>query len=251
MSEYILNNQSFVPASIAAKHAGYTTDYVTRLAREGKIAARKEGKKWMVDLGEMFSFARSAEEEKFRRSRLLSSERKSELSLRDGGETIMTHEVFVITTPDPSLGKVKAFFETALIMCFGLVIGGFWYYAPAIEVPAHNIAGVHEASISLLENTARSLYVFLHPESRMALNGTIDTPVQKHRAYGVILTEGQALGEDVITGAFSDDVRVNFDTEIFDGGVVTPRFESGDGDAYRFKILLEELQAAQGNAAGG
>ena len=79
------SKENLVPAKVAAEQVGYTTDYVTRLAREGKISAVREGGKWLVDFDETILFAQKAENEKLLRRYQLSAERKNELQLEDGG----------------------------------------------------------------------------------------------------------------------------------------------------------------------
>ncbi|PIR84934.1 hypothetical protein COU16_00240 [Candidatus Kaiserbacteria bacterium CG10_big_fil_rev_8_21_14_0_10_47_16] len=256
MSQYLLTNKDFVPAKIAARRVGYTTDYVTRLAREGKVDARKDGRKWVVDLIAILTFAQDAEEEKNRRSQTLRAERKSELLVQSVPNEFLAPSL-TISSPNVRAGRFVAFVETAIILVFGFAVGSFLYYTPTNTQLEYTAASINESGLAFLEHTAISFYSFINQGSGSFAFGDIESSqnqtggVQKHREYSVVMQEGQALSTDVMQNAFSDEVRVDFGTEIFDGGVVTPRFESGDGDAYRFKILLEELNNLSSTKAGG
>lgn len=49
MEVITIDGQKFVKASVAARQAGYTADYVGQLARAGSIPARLVGRTWYVD----------------------------------------------------------------------------------------------------------------------------------------------------------------------------------------------------------
>lgn len=49
MEVITIDGQKFVKASIAARQAGYTADYVGQLARSGAVPARLVGRTWYVD----------------------------------------------------------------------------------------------------------------------------------------------------------------------------------------------------------
>nr|MBX2866372.1 hypothetical protein [Candidatus Kaiserbacteria bacterium] len=70
--------QNLISAGDIAKEVGYTSDYITRLAREKKIKGKKVGKKWMVDPVSVAELLRRKKEEKELRSRALRRERKKE-----------------------------------------------------------------------------------------------------------------------------------------------------------------------------
>jgi|GEM_PF-3420564 len=67
-----------IPAGDIAREVGYTSDYITRLAREKKIKGKKVGKKWLVDPVSVAEMLRRKKEEKELRSRALRRERKKE-----------------------------------------------------------------------------------------------------------------------------------------------------------------------------
>lgn len=248
MSEYLLKNENFVPAKVAAKQVGYTTDYVTRLAREEKIPARKEGVKWVVDIDAVVAFAEEAEEDRMYRGRALRVERKTELLLRSAEKEASEVRTYIPTLPDVRIGRWRALTETVAILVVGFMVGSYVYYAPNYGESSSHVATIHETGVSFLEEAARSLYAVVTPpthiSNRSVPTDTLDnTPVQKHRSYNIVVSEGRSLSNEVLSDAFSDEVEINFDTEVFDRGIVTPRFENGNGDAYRFKILLEEINA--------
>jgi excisionase family DNA binding protein len=66
----------------ASECIGYSHDYVTRLAREGKITAAQVGRNWYVDLESVRQYASVMELELKLRQQQLSDERKREQQIR-------------------------------------------------------------------------------------------------------------------------------------------------------------------------
>lgn len=66
----------------AAKQTGYSRDYVTKLAREGKIVAAQIGRNWFVDTDSLQHYSSIAQTEQLIRQQHLSEERKHERASR-------------------------------------------------------------------------------------------------------------------------------------------------------------------------
>ena len=77
------NQKKFLPVREAAKLVSYHNDYVSKLAREGKIEAKKSGRQWLVDIESLKLFSLEAEAEKRELRQRLSLERKKEI---EGGQ---------------------------------------------------------------------------------------------------------------------------------------------------------------------
>lgn len=73
-----IDGKKFQNVSEAAKLAGYSRDYIGRLAREKKIGAIQIGRQWFVSLPSLQKYAKIAELEMKARQQKLSVERKSE-----------------------------------------------------------------------------------------------------------------------------------------------------------------------------
>ena len=70
--------ENFIPAKEVAAEFGYTPDYVSKLAREGKIDGEKVGRIWFVEKSSFQSFLDHIEKEKELRRQQLSLERHKE-----------------------------------------------------------------------------------------------------------------------------------------------------------------------------
>lgn len=62
----------------AAERTGYSRDYITRLAREGKIVASQIGRQWFVDFDSLKEYATAVANEQTLRHQQLSEERRRE-----------------------------------------------------------------------------------------------------------------------------------------------------------------------------
>ena len=67
----------------AAHATSYSRDYITRLAREGKIFASHVGRQWFVDVDSLQAYAEAVALEQEVRKQQLSEERKRERQLRE------------------------------------------------------------------------------------------------------------------------------------------------------------------------
>ena len=80
-----INNKIYLRSKDAAVDAGYTSDYVTRLAREGKIIAEQVGRQWFVDPKSLEEFLSERNNELDTRKEELSRKRKQERKLYRNG----------------------------------------------------------------------------------------------------------------------------------------------------------------------
>jgi len=235
-----LNRQfeTLVPASIAARQVGYTCDYITRLARAGKIAAEKVGRQWHVDLQAVLDYAREAQEKSEKRKSELRASRKVEyMVLHKDREEEMESAI--------RTGKMFALAQACLVVVGVLTLGASGYFSTHEEQLA---SVIHiEIDITPIERTALSLYYFISPNapgaSEFVQNGDES---QRTQSYDITVVSEEDRVR-AIRDAFSDDVEVSFDVDVSDSGVITPRFRDDPGGEYRFKLLLE----AQGGSGGG
>ncbi|MEY3783759.1 MAG: hypothetical protein RLZZ230_81 [Candidatus Parcubacteria bacterium] len=78
-----IDGKKLSPIKEAANAVSYSRDYVTRLAREGKIFATVVGRQWFVDLDSLKAYSQNMVLEQEVRKRQLSEERKQECQVRD------------------------------------------------------------------------------------------------------------------------------------------------------------------------
>jgi len=142
---------TWVSAGDIAKEVGYTSDYITRLAREKKIKGKKIGKRWMVNPISVASFIEKKNKEKVARSKALRKERKEEHTTPQIETTPQTtlrrlfdeHVVPVVKKQKPTLyakkpkyfdvglvARVHALIATSGIMLAGVLLGVVGYAVP-------------------------------------------------------------------------------------------------------------------------
>ena len=60
----IINNKRYIPSAVIAREFDYTTDYVSRLAREEKVAATRIDRQWYISEESLRRFVDNAEVKK-------------------------------------------------------------------------------------------------------------------------------------------------------------------------------------------
>ena len=70
------NEHDYIPSTEAAQRAGFTNDYISRLCRQGRLVARKEGTQWYVSARSLGQFLAENKEMRKKRREQLSQERK-------------------------------------------------------------------------------------------------------------------------------------------------------------------------------
>jgi hypothetical protein len=117
-----IDGKKLLPIKEVVTKVSYSRDYVTRLAREGKIIASHIGRQWFVDLDSLISYNESANAEQEIRKKQLSEERKKEqaahLAILEKREINHAREKFV---------PMKAAIASFMVAAFGLM-GGWSIY---------------------------------------------------------------------------------------------------------------------------
>ena len=79
MSKHLkFNNKIYFSSPEAGKTAGYTSDYVAKLCREGNLTCERIGRSWFVEESSLKEFVIAREHERVARHQQLSEQRKSE-----------------------------------------------------------------------------------------------------------------------------------------------------------------------------
>ena len=76
------DQKKYLSVKEAAQLVGYTSDYVTRLLRDGKVIGVRSGRTWEVDIDSLKTFALEAEAQKARRQEELRRERLEEKKMQ-------------------------------------------------------------------------------------------------------------------------------------------------------------------------
>lgn len=136
-----IDGRELLPLKEAATAVSYTRDYVTRLAREGKIFATVVGRQWYVDLATLQSYVENIKLEQQIRKKQLSEQRKQELEFRD----IFNRKQAVVAKKSKSFHS-KAMLEAVAVLMLGLVCGWVAYFFSTYSPQYKILAQVSEAT---------------------------------------------------------------------------------------------------------
>jgi len=117
-----IGNKKLSSIREASSQVSYSRDYVTRLAREGKIFASQIGRQWYVDLESLKNYAEISRIEADIRKAHLSEKRKQEHIFLTAKEQ---HETTRAKTANAS--QTKAVAAAGSVLAVGLLAGVFGY----------------------------------------------------------------------------------------------------------------------------
>ena len=113
-----INGKKLLPIKHVVESVSYSRDYITRLAREGKIVATHIGRNWYVDIDSLKNYESVSKDEQVIRKRRLSEERKRDLRIKELKKTKTTARVIKINK-----AKVPAAAFASLVVAGGLLSG--------------------------------------------------------------------------------------------------------------------------------
>jgi len=114
-----INGKEYQASAVVAREFGYTSDYVSRLARERKIEASQVGRQWFIEVASLREFISSSEKEKEIRSKKLREQRQQERQLH---ERRYEQETKVLVSADKEQEYIAVAQSVAVMMC-GLIVG--------------------------------------------------------------------------------------------------------------------------------
>jgi hypothetical protein len=106
----------------ACSDVTYSRDYVTRLAREGKIIASLIGRQWFVDVDSLKNYAAQSQVESELRKAQLSEERKQEQLFHKTKEQQQVAHQQVASSV-----RTRAMMASGSVLALGLTLGVFGY----------------------------------------------------------------------------------------------------------------------------
>lgn len=113
-----INGVTLIPGKEAAKRAGYSADYIARLAREQKIVGTQIDRQWFIDAESLRHFLESARIEKEARKKKLQAERTEERALQEERQ-----QVEEITSNRASGSRLEAVVASGVVMLLGVLVG--------------------------------------------------------------------------------------------------------------------------------
>lgn len=254
-----INGKQFIPARKAGEFVSYGSDYISKLAREGKIEGSRVGSRWYVNLDSLLAFVETTKKEKELRAEKIRAERKLEQTV---------HRQVVVHT---DARKSLAVLQTLVIAVIGLSVGvaGF-----AVRVPSTPVASVIESEqFSLVDRLALFVYEFFTPHTEMVIvehqvvveggdphleqveqqdeMSIVGSVSEDKRALFVVPpdeTEEAFIAS--VKEQFSDEVDVTVD-ESGTRGEIVPIFRERRGETYRFVTVPMTADEIESNAQGG
>lgn len=248
-----INGIDFVSVKDASKEVSYSRDYLSKLAREGKVNATQVGRQWFVELRSVQSFVenKNLEQEVYRRR--LSEERRKELEVREKIDEVTTFkETKINQTSTSSLNT------SFLVLGSGLALGTMLFFLLSVLkidfLPSEKYSAIVSANLentnsisSEVENkvTNRTNPDNLPDKKANALGEkTVNYPVFSNeseirklseadmRGIFLLTREGEVKDEKDVENMFSDEVKVRFVDE--NSGVVSFVNEAGEKTEFPF-----------------
>lgn len=245
--QLIVNNQRYQPSAQLAQEFGYSLNYVSRLAREGKIDATQVGRQWFVNPESLQLFFSEAEKKKEVLRNELRIHRKHEQSVQQvltteahKARTVASEAETQFPSAQLSVGKkyfdiAKAFTMAAAVCVSGLLVG---------------VAIQPEAFLSVFTNPYSTFFVAQWNSGASQLSTNSDTNMDRSAVYepagvsqGVVIFDADVTEEHIETvrRSFSDEVQVEFTGS--DTGEVTPIFKDKNGPSYQFLLVPVETSS--------
>lgn len=250
--------KNYLSSKEAGLISGYTNDYVSRLAREEKIDARRVGTQWFVEPKSLDAFLQFAQKAREARKEMLRAERKKERT----NFLLPGTPIFAPAVLMPTIASVRPFdfslhqsvaHQTALsAVLSGVAIAALFVLLPP-TISGQNVASLSSA-LYRLESFANSDALLPHFSlsgiggvlSQRFFGGLFATtevphatsqPVQNDLEGVVVMpstTPEKTLAS--VRNSFSDNVEVTLDKG-GRSGVIKPVFKEGVGNTYRFVMV--------------
>ncbi len=244
----------FVTARAAAERVGYSSDYVSRLAREGKVRAKREGRNWEVDLDSVKLFTLEIEAEKRRRQETLKQERRQERILSSYSRPVASSVIAFSSRRNAWMESVVVFVCLLFFVFLGTVavrseVGSDGLLAGVQDVQsdfqqAFVFSGISDFGnwLWLIRNEqvavvgvggASELSVTVETNSNVSIRKA--PQVANNQEVNILEPADGEIDSEYIAEVFSDEVIVEFVTQR--QGTVTPQFRSTVLEKYPFRLV--------------
>ena len=201
----VLHNKKLLPIRDASSSVSYSKDYITRLAREGKVTATWVGRQWFVDVESLKAYEVDAHAEQQLRQQRLSEERKRESELR-AKLTSQASDLVVkkARAPRRALATVGFAMLGGLVVMAGVIQSFGVYTAPQSRSQVASLAETSRASVAAqLPSEAVMPHFTLPATSTTATTtGLVMLPMGAQEAEG--FSAEQFLSDYVVTRTNSD-----------------------------------------------
>lgn len=247
-----LNGIFYLSSKEAGRLSGYTSDYVSRLAREEKIVATRVGTQWFVEPKSLDAFLQFAEKAREERKNIL---RKERLLERQKSNENFSTQPLVSTTSTPPLAssvhiskdfdlKKSSAHRTALLaVASGVALACLFVLLPATPRSTLSAASMTSSLSGIVETMNRFSFAPLRSFFSLTSEDTeseiLSAPVRtESTAQGIVVMPLSTSSSTVaaLKDSFSDTVDVALGSDGV-SGTITPIFTDGEGDAFRFVMV--------------
>ena len=248
--------KNYLSSKEAGRVSGYTNDYISRLAREGKIDATRVGTQWFVEPKSLDSYSQFAEKAREERKESLRALRQKERK----NFPVPSPQIFATTVSAPALADVRPFdfsfaqsdaHQTALLAVLsGVAVAVLFVLLPP-TISSENTASL-VAAVRGLENTAslnfalpyvsvlEEMFSFHWVPGLFATTEVPSSPVRgtPDQLDGVVVMPSTTPEKTIesVRNSFSDNVEVTLDMG-GRSGIIKPVFKQGVGNTYRFVMV--------------
>lgn len=228
-----INGKTLTSIKEAVDSVSYSRDYITRLAREGKIFATVVERQWFIDLDSLKAYAQSSDLEREVRKRQLSEERKQEHQTR---LDVAAQKTSYRKQANSLHGKAVA---VAMMVLFAGVAGGWGVQQLTLLKGGYSLSELSTKIFSLKNTdsvatvTESQSEIFKQALQNSAVATTVSQDIKNigDVQQGILLLPAKVATTSV-NSLFSDDVIA---VQKPDGGYVVARVDE-DGNTVGSEI---------------
>ena len=122
--ELTINGNKFFASSVLSERFSYTSDYLSKLAREGKIDATRVGRQWFINETSLEHFSLLTKVEKAKRGEELRAQRKVERGLHLRTKKVVENKKYQ---------EVDALAQSLAVVACGVLVGMLGFAAYLID----------------------------------------------------------------------------------------------------------------------
>lgn len=245
----------FLSVKDAALRVGYSSDYVARLAREGRVLSQRQGRQWLVEVDSLKLFILEMEAQKRLRQEELRRERRADLVARQYRD--ITHRDIAIDIEKgvvPALASASVFSAGIMLVTILAWHGVAMGLTPGVLVDGFESVSGRLQSAFVLGSLGDlvSDFFLVRKKTVVSNQGTVSSSSCSNTDNGA---QGEAIGcvvtsdlSDItltlatasrVHNLFSDPVEVQFfDTHT---GTITPQFRNTGSTTYQFDMRIGQM----------
>ncbi|MEZ4195126.1 MAG: helix-turn-helix domain-containing protein [Candidatus Paceibacterota bacterium] len=249
-----IDGVNLIPVKEATSLVSYSKDYISRLAREGKIVASQVGRQWFVDAVSLKNFADSASLQEEARKGELRAERKRELQAQE-----KFHNLENFSSSISRRHRVEALGVSVATLCLGLVVGVSVYTSSLFALPTSSapdsVAFVSSPlklekladpavndSVPVVVSEPSDIAIFSSVEKYPVFETVSETRILEGDVPGILLfaQAGELHDPASVEALFSDAVKVNFTSD--NTGTVSFEKEKGNTTEVPFVTVPSQVE---------